>query len=82
MSGELDSGDGEAPRPRVSLFGRASKPAPGAPPPPKQPPRKPRRSVLSGVSGFLTFVLLGALATAGALGWLLMESRKPRAARG
>ena len=75
MSGELDSGDGEAPRPRVSLFGRASKPAPGAPPPPKQPPRKPRLSVLSGVSGFLTFVLLGALATAGALGWLLMESR-------
>src|SRR5208282_663096 len=53
------------------------KPAPGAPPPPKQPPRKPRRSVLSGVSGFLTFVLLGALATAGALGWLLMESRSP-----
>ncbi len=77
MSGELDSGDGEAPRPRVSLFGRASKPAPGAPPPPKQPPRKPRLSVLSGVSGFLTFVLLGALATAGALGWLLMESRNP-----
>ena len=77
MSGELDSGDGEAPRPRVSLFGRASKPAPGAAPPPKQPPRKPRRSVLSGVSGFLTFVLLGALAAAGALGWLLMESRSP-----
>ena len=78
MSGELDSGDGEAPRPRVSLFGRASKPAPGAPPPPpKQPPRRPRLSVLSGVSGFLTFVLLGALATAGALGWLLMESRSP-----
>lgn len=77
MSGELDSGDGKAPRPRVSLFGRASKPAPGAPPPPKQPPRKPRLSVLSGVSGFLTFVLLGALATAGALGWLLMESRSP-----
>ncbi len=77
MSGELDSGDGEAPRPRVSLFGRARKPAPGAPPPPKQPPRRPRLSVLSGVSGFLTFVLLGALATAGALGWLLMESRSP-----
>ena len=77
MSGELDSRGGEAPRPRVSLFGLASKPAPGAPPPPKQPPRKPRRSVLSGVSGFLTFVLLGALATAGALGWLLMESRSP-----
>jgi UPF0755 protein len=78
MSGELDSGDGEAPRPRVSLFGLASKPAPGVPPPPpKQPPRKPRLSVLSGVSGFLTFVLLGALATAGALGWLLMESRSP-----
>ncbi|HKI14400.1 MAG TPA: endolytic transglycosylase MltG [Roseiarcus sp.] len=77
MSGELDSGVGEAPPPRVSLFGLASKPAPGAPPPPKQPPRKPRRSVLSGVSGFLTFVLLGALATAGALGWLLMESRSP-----
>ena len=77
MSGELDPGGGEAPRPRVSLFGRASKPAPDAPPPPKQPPRKPRRSLLSGVSGFLTFVLLGALATAGALGWLLMESRSP-----
>jgi UPF0755 protein len=77
MSGELDPRGGEAPRPRVSLFGRASQPAPGAPPPPKQPPRKPRRSLLSGVSGFLTFVLLGALATAGALGWLLMESRSP-----
>ena len=77
MSGVLDPRGGAAPRPRVSLFGRASKPAPGAPPPPKQPPRKPRRSVLSGVSGFLTFVLLGALATAGALGWLLMESRSP-----
>jgi UPF0755 protein len=75
MSGELDSGVGGAPR--VSLFGLGSKPAPGAPPPPKQPPRKPRRSVLSGASGFLTFVLLGALATAGALGWLLMESRSP-----
>ena len=78
MNGELDSGDEEAPRPRVSLFGRASKPPPGhAPPAPKQPPRKPRRAALSSVSGFLTFVLLGALATAAALAWLLMEARNP-----
>jgi UPF0755 protein len=77
MSGELDSGVGGAPPPRVSLFGLASKPASGASPPPKQPPRRPRRSLLSGASGFLTFVLLGALATAGALAWLLMESRSP-----
>jgi UPF0755 protein len=32
---------------------------------------------LSGVSGLLTFVLLGALATVGALAWLLKESRSP-----
>jgi UPF0755 protein len=79
MSGELDSGNGEAPRPRVSLFGRASKsgPAGGAPPAPPQPPRKPRRMGISSVSGLLTFVLLGALATVGALAWLLKESRSP-----
>ena len=78
MSGELDSGDGEAPRPRVSLFGRATKPAGAAAPPgPPQPPRKPRRMGVSSVSGLLTFVLLGALATVGALAWLLKESRSP-----
>ena len=79
MSGEIDNGDGEAPRPRVSLFGRASKPAAGgvAPPGPPQPPRKPRRMGISSVSGLLTFVLLGALATVGALAWLLKESRNP-----
>ncbi len=79
MSGELDSGDGEAPRPRVSLFGRASKPPFGgaAPPGPPQPPRKPRRMGVSSVSGLLTFVLLGALATVGALAWLLKELRSP-----
>ncbi len=79
MSGEIDNGDGEAPRPRVSLFGRASKPAAGgvAPPGPPQPPRKPRRMGISSISGLLTFVLLGALATVGALAWLLKESRNP-----
>ena len=78
MSGELDSGDGEAPRPRVSLFGRATKPAGAAAPPgPPQPPRKPRRMGVSSVSGLLTFVLLGALATVGALAWLLKELRSP-----
>jgi UPF0755 protein len=79
MSGELDSGDGEAPKPRVSLFGRTSKPAPSGvvPPAPPQPPRKPRRVGISSVSGLLTFVLLGALATVGALAWLLKESRSP-----
>jgi UPF0755 protein len=79
MSGEFDSGGGEAPRPRVSLFGRARKPAIGAPAPqkPPEPPRKPRRMGLSSVSGLLTFVLLGALATVGALAWLLKESRSP-----
>jgi UPF0755 protein len=73
MTGELDSGDEEAPRPGVSLFGRRSKPAPGDSP----PPRRPRRNPLSSVSGFLTFVLLGALATAGALAWLLIDARSP-----
>jgi UPF0755 protein len=79
MSGELESGNAEASRPRVSLFGRPSKPAPGDLPPsaPKQPPRKPRRAGISSVSGFLTFVLLGALATAGGLAWLLMDARNP-----
>ncbi len=78
MSGDHDSGDGDAPRPRVSLFGRARKPALNDPaPPPSQPPRKPRRMGLSSLSGLLTFVLLGALATVGALAWLLKESRSP-----
>jgi UPF0755 protein len=79
MNGDLDSGNGEAPRPRVSLFGRASRSASGvgAPPGPPQPPRKPRRMGISSVSGLLTFVLLGALATVGALAWLLKESRNP-----
>jgi len=78
MSGDHDSGDGDAPRPRVSLFGRASKPALNDPaPPPSQPPRRPRRMGLSSLSGLLTFVLLGALATVGVLAWLLKESRSP-----
>ncbi len=78
MSGDHDSGDGDAPRPRVSLFGRATKPALNDPtPPPSQPPRKPRRIGLSSLSGLLTFVLLGALATVGALAWLMKEARNP-----
>jgi UPF0755 protein len=79
MSGENDPGDGEVAQPRVSLFGRASKPAPSGvvPPAAPQPPRKPRRMGISSVSGLLTFVLLGALATVGALAWLLKESRSP-----
>jgi len=76
MSADHDSGDGDAPRPRVSLFGRTVKSALGGPaPPPTQPPRKPRRIGLSSVSGLLTFVLLGALATVGVLAWLLKEAR-------
>jgi UPF0755 protein len=78
MSGDHDSGDGDAPRPRVSLFGRARKPVLNDPaPPPSHPPRKPRRMGLSSLSGLLTFVLIGALATVGALAWLLKESRSP-----
>jgi UPF0755 protein len=78
MSGDHDSGDRDAPRPRVSLFGRASKPVLNDPaPPPTQPPRKPRRLGLSSLSGLFTFVLLGALATVGALAWLMKESRNP-----
>jgi UPF0755 protein len=80
MSADHDSGDGDAPRPRVSLFGRASKPTPtlsGPTPPPTRPPRRPRRIGLSSVSGLLTFVLLGALATVGALAWLMKEARSP-----
>src|ERR1700749_200944 len=78
MSADHDSGDGEAPRPRGSLFGRANKPtlkdtAPAPPP----PPRKPRRVGLSSVSGVVTFVLLGALAPVGALAWLMKEARSP-----
>ena len=60
----------------MSLFGRATKPALNDPaPPPAQPPRKPRRLGLSSLSGLLTFVLLGALATVGALAWLMKEAR-------
>src|SRR5580693_10396386 len=80
MSADHDSGDGDAPRPRVSLFGRASKPTPtlsGPTPPPTRPPRRPRHIGLSSVSGLLTFVLLGALATVGALAWLMKEARSP-----
>jgi UPF0755 protein len=78
MSGELDSGDVQAPQPSASLFGRAGKSAPGdIRPPAPRPPRKPRRSILSSVSGFLTFVLIGAIAVAGSVAWLLMESRNP-----
>ena len=78
MSGDHDSGDGDASRPRVSLFGRASKPTLSGPaPPPTRPPRKPRRMGLSSLSGLLTFVLLGALATVGALAWLMKEARSP-----
>ena len=78
MSADHDSGDGKASRPRVSLFSRASKPALGDPaPPPSRPPRRPRRLGLSSVSGLLTFVLLGALGTVGALVWLMKEARGP-----
>jgi UPF0755 protein len=78
MSGDQDSGDGDAPRPRVSLFGRATKPALSDPAPaPSKPPRKPRRIGLSSLSGLLTFVLLGALATVGAMAWLMKEARNP-----
>jgi UPF0755 protein len=78
MSGDQDSGDVDAPRPRVSLFGRATKPALNDPaPPPSKPPRKPRRIGLSSLSGLLTFVLLGALATVGGLAWLMREARNP-----
>jgi UPF0755 protein len=78
MSGDQDSGDGDAPRPRVSLFGRAAKPTLKDPaPPPPQPPRKPRRIGLSSLSGLLSFVLLGALATVGAMAWLMKEARNP-----
>ena len=67
------------PASRELVRARASKSAPGggAPPGPPQPPRKPRRMGISSVSGLLTFVLLGALATVGALAWLLKESRSP-----
>jgi UPF0755 protein len=78
MSGDSDSGDGDAPRPRVSLFGRATKPKLNDPaPPPAKPPRKPRRMGLSSLSGLLTFVLLGALGTVGGLVWLMKEARSP-----
>ena len=76
MSADHDSGEKDAPRPRVSLFGRASKPTLGASPPPR-PPRRPRRMGLSSVSGLLTFVLVGALATVGALAWLMKDARSP-----
>jgi UPF0755 protein len=78
MSGDPDSGNGDAPRPRVSLFGRATKPTLNDPAPqPAKPPRKPRRMGLSSLSGLLSFVLLGALATVGGLVWLMKEARSP-----
>ena len=78
MSGDPIPATETASRPRVSLFGRASKPALNdAGPAAAQPPRKPRRMGLSSVSGLLTFVLLGALATVGALAWLMKEARNP-----
>jgi len=78
MSGDPDSGDGDAPRPRVSLFGRAAKPKLNDPAPaPAKPPRKPRRMGLSSLSGLLSFVLLGALGTVGGLVWLMKEARSP-----
>ncbi len=78
MSGDPDSGDGGAPQPRVSLFGRATKPKLNDPAPPSaKPPRKPRRLGLSSLSGLLSFVLLGALATVGGLVWLMKEARSP-----
>jgi UPF0755 protein len=77
MNGDHDSGDGDAPRPRVSLFGRASKPVVNETASPTPPPRKPRRLGLSSLSGLLSFVLLGAFATVGALAWLMKEARSP-----
>jgi hypothetical protein len=74
MSGEIDSG-AAGPLRRINLFGRASKQPSSVPALPAPP--KPPRMDLSGVSGLLTFVLLGALATVGALAWLLKESRSP-----
>jgi UPF0755 protein len=77
MSGDPDSGDGDAHQPRVSLFSRAGKPVLNEPASPPPPPRKPRRLGLSSLSGLLTFVLLGALATVGGLAWLMKEARNP-----
>jgi UPF0755 protein len=78
MSVDPDSGEGDAPRPRVSLFGRATKPKLNdSAPPPAKPPRKPRRIGLSSLSGLLSFVLLGALGTVGGLVWLMKEARSP-----
>jgi len=77
MSGDPDSGDGDAHQPRVSLFRRAGKPVLNEPASPPPPPRKPRRLGLSSLSGLLTFVLLGALATVGGLAWLMKEARNP-----
>jgi UPF0755 protein len=76
MRGELDTGDGSAPQPRLGLFGGARRPAPSNPAP-KPPPRRPGRFAISSISGLLTFVLLGALAAAGAVAWLLNEARAP-----
>lgn len=74
--------DGEPPRARASLFGRAKKAAPAGGEPSAQPsspkkPKKPRRSTLSSLSALLTFVLLGALVSLGGVAWLMMEARKP-----
>ncbi len=76
------SNDGEPPRARASLFRRASKTAPddGSAPPRSKTPKKsqkPRRSTLSSLSALLSFVLVGALLALGAVGWLMLEARKP-----
>ena len=78
MNGQGDSDDDRDRPARVSLFGRPHKqsPALGDPHQPKGP-KRPRRSTLSIVSGFLTFVLLGAFIVVGAVGWLMVESRRP-----
>ena len=80
MSGQSSSG-GNDPRPRASLFGRATRRYPsgagGASPPNGKEPKPPRRSTLSLVSGFLTFVLIGAVLAIGAVAWLMIEAGKP-----
>ena len=70
---------GEPPRARASLFRSATTPAPAprGDPPRSRKPKKPRRATLSSLSAFLTFVLIGALLTFGAVAWLMMEARKP-----
>jgi UPF0755 protein len=80
MDGQSNNGGNDA-RLRASLFGKASRRLTSGngdrPAPPGKEPKPPRRSTLSIVSGFLTFVLIGAVITIGAVAWLMMESRKP-----